>query len=160
MTEPLYDINTIMSILPHRAPFLMVDRIVALDPWVSISAYKNVTYNEPHFQGHFPNRPVMPGVMIVEAMGQTSSLFVHLSFRQAPDRVPDGVELAEPAEGQIAVFASFDKVKFRRPVVPGDRLDMETKLIRLGTRIWKVAATAKVDGQKAAEAEMTAALAF
>lgn len=160
MTEALYDINTIMKILPHRAPFLLVDRIVALDPWVSIAAYKNVTYNEPHFQGHFPGKPVMPGVLIVEAMGQASSLFVHLSLREAPDRVPDGVELAEPAEGQVAVFASFDKVKFRRQVVPGDRLDMETKLIRLGSRVWKVAATAKVDGQKAAEAEMTAALAF
>lgn len=157
MTESRYDIDTIMSILPHRYPFLLLDRITSLEPWVSISAYKNVTFNEPHFQGHFPQMPVMPGVLIVEAMGQAAAIFIALSLRQAPDKVPDGVELPG-LEGRVAFFAGFDKVKFRRQVIPGDRLDMEVKLLRLGSRIWKVAALAKVDGQKAAEAEMMAAL--
>ena len=157
MTQLKYDISTIMKILPHRYPFLMVDRITNLDPWKSISAYKNITCNEPQFQGHFPAMPVMPGVLLVEAMGQTAALFVALSRQEAPDRVPDGVELPD-LEGRVAFFAGFDKVKFRRQVIPGDRLDMEVTLLRLGSRIWKVAALATVDGQKAAEAEMMAAL--
>ncbi|UQZ90786.1 3-hydroxyacyl-[acyl-carrier-protein] dehydratase FabZ [Deltaproteobacteria bacterium Smac51] len=157
MIETQFDISTILSIMPHRYPFLLVDRITGLDPWKSIAAYKNVTFNEPHFQGHFPGQPVMPGVLIVEAMGQTAAMFIALSLKHAPDAVPDGVSLPE-LEGRVAFFAGFDKVKFRRQVIPGDRLDMEVKLLRLGSRIWKVAATATVDGQKTAEAEMTAAL--
>ena len=157
MTESQYDIASILSILPHRYPFLMVDRIVGLDPWKSISAYKNVTFNEPHFQGHFPGQPVMPGVLIVESMGQAAAMFIALSWKNAPEAVPDGVSLPD-LDGQVAFFAGFDRVKFRRQVIPGDRLDMEVKLLRLGSRIWKVAATATVDGRKAAEAEMTAAL--
>lgn len=152
-----YDISSILTIMPHRYPFLLVDRVVDLDPWKSISAYKNVTFNEPHFQGHFPAQPVMPGVLIVEAMGQTAAMFIALSHKNAPDAVPDGVQLPD-LEGRVAFFAGFDKVKFRRQVIPGDRLDMEVKLLRLGSRIWKVAAIATVGGQKAAEAEMTAAL--
>lgn len=157
MTGLNYDINTILKILPHRYPMLLVDRVTSLDPWKSISAYKNVTYNEPQFQGHFPSMPVMPGVMIVEAMGQTGAIFVALSLREAPEQVPEGVALSD-LEGRVAFFAGFDKVKFRRQVVPGDRLDMEVKLMRLGSRIWKVSALATVGGQKAAEAEMMAAL--
>ena len=157
MTDFTFDISTIQDILPHRYPFLLVDRVTELDPWKSISAYKNVTFNEPHFQGHFPGQPVMPGVLIVEAMGQAAALFISLSRSEASDKVPEGVELPDLA-GRVAFFASFDKVKFRRQVIPGDRLDMEVKLLRLGSRIWKVAATAKVDGKKAAEAEMMAAL--
>lgn len=157
MTESRYDIDTIMSILPHRYPFLLVDRITSLEPWVSIAAYKNVTFNEPHFQGHFPQMPVMPGVLIVEAMGQAAAMFIGLSQRESPDQVPDGVDLPN-LDGRVAFFAGFDKVKFRRQVIPGDRLDMEVKLLRLGSRIWKVAAQALVDGQKTAEAEMMAAL--
>ncbi len=157
MTAAPYDISTIMSILPHRYPLLLVDRVTSLDPWKAISAYKNITFNEPHFQGHFPGQPVMPGVLMVEAMGQAAALFITLSRMEAPDRVPDGVELPD-LEGRVAFFAGFDKVKFRRRVIPGDRLDMEVTLLRLGSRIWKVAAAASVDGQKAAEAEMTAAV--
>ena len=157
MTELKYDINTILKVMPHRYPFLMVDRVTNLDPWKSISAYKNISYNEPQFQGHFPAMPVMPGVLIVEAMGQVAAMFVALSRQQAPDSIPDGVELPD-LEGRVAFFAGFDKVKFRRQVIPGDRLDMEVTLLRLGSRIWKVAALAMVDGQKAAEAEMMAAL--
>lgn len=158
MTALSFDITSIMSILPHRYPFLMVDRVVNLDPWASISAYKNVTVNEPQFQGHFPTRPVMPGVLMVEAMGQAAALFIALSRQEAPDRIPDGVELPDLKDGRVAFFAGFDKVKFRRQVVPGDRLDMQVNLIRLGSRIWKVSAVASVDGLKAAEGEMTAAL--
>lgn len=157
-TETVFDINAITKILPHRYPFLLVDRVVELDPWVSIAAYKNVTFNEPHFQGHFPGRPVMPGVLMVEAMGQAAALFIALSLQEAPDRVPDGVDLPDLRDGRVAFFAGFDKVKFRRQVIPGDRLDMQVSLIRLGSRIWKVSAAALVDGQKAAEGEMTAAL--
>lgn len=158
MTALSFDISTILNILPHRYPFLLVDRVVELNPWVSISAYKNITFNEPHFQGHFPGRPVMPGVLIVEAMGQAAALFIALSRQEAPDRVPDGVELPELKDGRVAFFAGFDKVKFRRQVVPGDRLDMRVNLLRLGSRIWKVSASASVDGQRAAEGEMMAAL--
>lgn len=158
MTALSFDISTILNILPHRYPFLLVDRVVELEPWVSISAYKNVTFNEPHFQGHFPARPVMPGVLMVEAMGQAAALFIALSLQEAPDRVPDGVELPDLKDGRVAFFAGFDKVKFRRQVIPGDRLDMQVNLLRLGSRIWKVAASAAVDGQKAAEGEMMAAL--
>jgi beta-hydroxyacyl-[acyl carrier protein] dehydratase FabZ len=158
MSAAPFDITTIMGILPHRYPFLLVDRVVELDPWVSISAYKNVTFNEPHFQGHFPARPVMPGVLIVEAMGQAAALFIALSRHEAPDRVPDGVELPDLKDGRVAFFAGFDKVKFRRQVIPGDRLDMQVNLIRLGSRIWKVSAAASVEGQRTAEGEMMAAL--
>lgn len=158
MTALSFDITTIMNILPHRYPFLLVDRVVELDPWVSISAYKNITFNEPHFQGHFPALPVMPGVLMVEAMGQAAALFIALSQQEAPDRVPGGVELPDLKDGRVAFFAGFDKVKFRRQVIPGDRLDMKVNLIRLGSRIWKVSASASVDGQKAAEGEMMAAL--
>ncbi|MDR1044049.1 MAG: 3-hydroxyacyl-ACP dehydratase FabZ [Candidatus Adiutrix sp.] len=157
MSPCQYDISTILSVMPHRYPFLLLDRVTSLEPWVSISAYKNVTFNEPHFQGHFPARPVMPGVLIVEAMGQAAAAFIALSQKQAPGRTPDGLQLPE-LEGRVAFFAAFDKVKFRRQVIPGDRLDMEVRLVRLGSRIWKVSASATVDGQKAAEAEMTAAL--
>jgi beta-hydroxyacyl-ACP dehydratase FabZ len=155
--SPTHDISTILELLPHRYPFLLVDRVTALDPWKSVAAYKNVTYNEPQFQGHFPSFPVMPGVLIVEAMGQAGAIFIALSRRLAGAEVPDGVNLPE-LEGRLAFFASCDKVKFRRPVIPGDRLDIEVKLLRLGSRIWKVAARASVNGQKAAEAEMTSAL--
>lgn len=158
MTALSFDISTIMGILPHRYPFLLVDRVVRLEPWVSISAYKNVTFNEPHFQGHFPAQPIMPGVLIVEAMGQAAALFIALSLQEAPDRVPDGVELPDLNDGRVAFFAGFDKVKFRRQVIPGDRLDMQVNLLRLGSRIWKVSASAAVDGQRTAEGEMTAAL--
>ncbi|MDR0881403.1 MAG: 3-hydroxyacyl-ACP dehydratase FabZ [Candidatus Adiutrix sp.] len=157
MTELAYDINTIMSILPHRYPFLLVDRVTALEPWGSLAAYKNVTFNEPHFQGHFPGQPVMPGVLIVESMGQAAALFIALSQKEAPDQAPEGVILP-PLSGRVAFFAGFDKVKFRNPVLPGDRLDLGVTLLRLGSRVWKVAAQAQVGGRRAAEAEMTGVL--
>jgi beta-hydroxyacyl-ACP dehydratase FabZ len=158
MTDsPPFGIDTILELLPHRYPFLLIDRVTALDPWRTISAYKNITYNEPQFQGHFPNFPVLPGVMIVEAMGQAGALFIALSQRQASEVMPEGVDLPDLA-GRVAFFASADKVKFRQPVRPGDRLDIEIKLLRFGSRIWKVEAQARVDGRKAAEAELTSVL--
>lgn len=158
MTTGQYDITSIQRVLPHRYPMLLVDRITSLEPWCSIAAYKNVTINEPFFQGHFPGQPVMPGVLMIEAMGQAAALFVSLSYEVAPDKTPDGVELDDMAERK-PFFAAFDKVKFRRQIIPGDRLDMEVKLLRLGSRIWKVATLGTVDGQRAVEAEMTAAIA-
>jgi len=158
MTEShSFGIDDILEFMPHRYPFLLIDRITALDPWRTMAAYKNITYNEPQFQGHFPGFPVLPGVMIIEAMGQTGAIFIALSRRQNPGSIPDGVELPDLA-GRVAFFASADKVKFRQPVRPGDRLDIEVRLLRFGSRIWKVAARALVDGRKVAEAELTSVL--
>jgi beta-hydroxyacyl-ACP dehydratase FabZ len=152
-----FGIDLILELLPHRYPFLLIDRVTALEPWRTISAYKNITCNEPQFQGHFPQFPVLPGVMIIEAMGQAGALFVALSQRLAPEAVPDGVELPDLA-GRVAFFAAVDKAKFRHPVRPGDRLDIEARLLRFGSRVWKLGAQALVDGRKAAEAELTSVL--
>ena len=137
------DIEEIMRLLPHRFPFLLVDRVVSYEPNKTISAYKNVTYNEPYFQGHFPSRPVMPGVLILEAIAQTGGLLYMLSRE-------------ESIEGQLFYFISADKVKFRKPVVPGDRLDFEVSVLRIGSQAWKFQGVAFVDGVKAAEAVILA----
>jgi 3-hydroxyacyl-[acyl-carrier-protein] dehydratase len=155
-TEALYNAKDIMAALPHRFPFLLVDRITALEPWKKIQGYKNLSINEAFFQGHFPGMPVMPGVLILEAMAQSASLLLVFSSRDHLDLRPDSLGL-EDLSGRIAYFASCDRVKFRRQVVPGDRLDLEATVIRGGSRAWKVSALAQVDGRKAAEAEITAA---
>ncbi|MEE9435907.1 MAG: 3-hydroxyacyl-ACP dehydratase FabZ [Candidatus Adiutricales bacterium] len=142
MSGPI-DIEEIMRLLPHRFPFLLVDRVVSYEPNKTISAYKNVTYNEPYFQGHFPSRPVMPGVLILEAIAQTGGLLYMLSRE-------------ESIEGQLFYFISADKVKFRKPVVPGDRLDFEISVLRIGSHTWKFQGVAFVDGAKAAEAVISA----
>ena len=142
MSSPI-DIEEIMRLLPHRFPFLLVDRVVSYEPNKTISAYKNVTYNEPYFQGHFPSRPVMPGVLILEAIAQTGGLLYMLSRE-------------ESIEGQLFYFISADKVKFRKPVVPGDRLDFEISVLRIGSQTWKFQGVAFVDGAKAAEAVISA----
>jgi beta-hydroxyacyl-ACP dehydratase FabZ len=126
-----------------------------VEPWKSLIAYKNVTFNEPFFQGHFPDFPVMPGVLILESMAQAASLLLMISSRDFRDSMPPDVNVPE-LSGLIGFFASCDKVKFRRQVVPGDRLDLQVHFLRIGTRIWKVAGKAAVGGQRAAEAEMTA----
>lgn len=138
----------IIKILPHRYPFLLVDKIVELEPGRKVVGIKNVTIGEPFFQGHFPGKPIMPGVLIVEAMAQTGGVLAGLSIRG----------LAEPDRGQIIYFMSIDKVKFRRPVVPGDQLRFEVVPLRTGSRVWKMAGKAFVGDDLVAEAELVATI--
>ena len=133
------DVQEISEILPHRYPMLMVDKIVEISE-DTIVGIKNVTINEPHFTGHFPGYPVMPGVMIIEAMAQVAGILV--------------ATVAPHTRGRIMFLASVDEAKFRRPVVPGDQLRIEMKLIRLKATIAKMQGTATVDGQIAAEATL------
>lgn len=142
----IYDIRKIMDALPHRYPFLLVDRVVTCDPGKSIFAYKCVSINEPFFQGHFPNQPVMPGVLIMEALAQAGGLMVVAAS-------PNG-----EMKNKIFLFTGMENVRFRRPVYPGDRLDLHCTLIRSKMRLWKIAGKALVDGALAAEGELTAAI--
>jgi len=147
MTETLLsaDIQLIQRILPHRYPFLLVDRVVDIDGCNSAVGLKNVTMNEPHFQGHFPGQPIMPGVTIVEAMAQTAAVMVGTAL--------------ELADKELKVyFMAIDKCKFRRMVVPGDQLRMELTTVRgkPGGKVWKFSGRAPVEGEMAAEAEFTA----
>jgi beta-hydroxyacyl-ACP dehydratase FabZ len=142
----LYD--DIARILPHRYPFLLVDRITELELGKRVVGYKNVTANEPFFQGHFPGSPIMPGVLIIEAMAQTGGVLARLTVSGGK----------EPEGGARILFMAIDNVKFRRPVVPGDRLVFEVVPIRSGSKVWKLAGKAMVDGQLAAEAELTATI--
>lgn len=138
---PALDVSKIMKILPHRYPFLLVDRILSFVPMERVTGIKNVTVNEPFFQGHWPETPVMPGVMIVEAMAQVSAVLIFGDTRD-----PDG---------KLAFFLGVDKARFRRTVVPGDQLVIEVEMIRRRKNACKVAAKALVDGVVAAEAIMT-----
>jgi 3-hydroxyacyl-[acyl-carrier-protein] dehydratase len=140
------NIQRILSYLPHRYPFLLVDRVVAFEPLRSIEAYKCVSINEPFFQGHFPGQPVMPGVLIVEAMAQASALLVLA-----------GVEGGVGAS-TLFLFTGIEKLRFRKPVLPGDRLDLHGELVRRKLRLFKVRCAARVDGALAAEGELTAAV--
>jgi len=145
MKLPLY-YEDIIKILPHRYPFLMVDRIIEMEPEKRVVGIKNVTANEPFFRGHFPADPIMPGVLIVEAMAQVGGVLACLSIEGFMDK-----------EKQTPVFfMSLDKVKFRKPVVPGDQLRLETKALRTGSRIWKMAGKAFVGNTLVAEAELVA----
>ncbi len=146
MSENGYGIEKIKSILPHRYPFLLVDRVTELKPGEYIKGYKNVSINEPFFQGHFPDEPIMPGVLILEAMAQIGILF---AVGTAEDELKD----------QLMVFAGMDNVKFRRQVVPGDRLEMHLVHLKRKRQIWKMEGKAFVDGQVAAQAILTAAAA-
>ena len=138
------DLQGIMDLLPHRYPLLLVDRILDFEPKVWIRGLKNVSFNEAVFQGHFPSRPVFPGVYIVEAMAQTGGC---LLMREFEDRAR-----------KVIYFMGIDNVKFRKPVVPGDQLVMEVKVIQLKSRICKMRGEAFVDGQKVAEAEFMSML--
>ena len=142
----LLDIHQIMQYLPHRYPFLLVDRVLEIVDNTRVVAIKNVSINEPFFPGHFPAHPVMPGVLILEAMAQAAAL---LSFHSA------GAVLEE---GAIVYFAGIDNARFKRPVVPGDQLVLEATVTRNMRNIWKYQATAKVDGELAAEAELMCAI--
>ncbi len=136
----------IIKILPHRYPFLLVDSILQLEPHKRVVGIKNVTANEPFFQGHFPGNPIMPGVLIIEAMAQVGGVLARLSF-------PD---VLEKEGGGKVFFMAMDHVKFRRPVVPGDQLVMELEALRTGSKVWKMAAKAFVKETLVAEAELTA----
>jgi len=140
------EIHEILEYLPHRYPFLLVDRVLELEEGKRVLAVKNVTMNEPFFQGHFPNNPVMPGVLIIEAMAQAAAV---LSFKTM-DTKPDA--------DSVVYFAGIDAVRFKRPVVPGDQLMMEVHIVRNMRNIWKYQGVAKVDGEVAAEAELMCAL--
>ena len=138
----MMDIHQILKQLPHRYPILLVDRVTALEKGKSIRALKNVTINEPFFMGHFPHRPVMPGVLMLEAMAQTAAL---LSFDAA------GVT---PDDKTVYYFAGIDAARFKRPVEPGDQLVMDVTLERAKAGIYKFKAVARVDGEVACEAEL------
>ena len=138
-----FDIQGIMEMLPHRYPFLLVDRIIKLIPDDRIVAMKNVTINEPFFQGHFPGRPVMPGVLIIEAMAQAGGI---LAYQTAPPE----------KRNRLIYFMGMDKVRFRKMVVPGDQIIFEAKIIKFRTKVAKMSGTATVDDQLVAEAELMA----
>jgi 3-hydroxyacyl-[acyl-carrier-protein] dehydratase len=135
------DIKRVLELLPHRYPFLLVDRVLELEKG-RVLTIKNVSFNEPYFQGHFPGRPVMPGVLIVEAMAQ-SAAFIVLS-QMGPD------------PNTLFMLTGLDKVRFRRPVVPGDQIRIEVKTTKFHRPLWKMSAEARVDGELAAEADLSA----
>jgi 3-hydroxyacyl-[acyl-carrier-protein] dehydratase len=143
MTAPLINIEKIIKSLPHRYPLLLVDKVMSLEVNKKIVAIKNVTVNEPHFTGHFPDRPIMPGVLIIEAMAQAGALMVTC----APDF---------DAENKLVYFMSIDGVKFRKPVVPGDVLELHVEVVQNRGSVWKMAAVALVEGQKVTEAQFSA----
>jgi len=147
MTEQITtaDIELIQRILPHRYPFLLVDKVRDIVPDKGAVGIKNVTFNEPHFQGHFPGTPIMPGVTIIEAMAQTAAVLVGLSL-----------DLVD--KNFLVYFMSIEKCKFRRMVVPGDVLELDMQVMRKGTKIWKFHGVASVEGEVAAEADITAML--
>ena len=145
-TLPL-DIKQILKILPHRYPFVLIDRVLELQPASRILAYKNVTYNEPFFQGHFPDNPVMPGVLIIEAMGQTGIILVVGSLE-------DPSVLAN----NLFLFTGIERARFRAPVRPGDRLELECYNLKHKMQLWKMDAKAYVDGKVVAEAAFTASV--
>ncbi len=143
----IMNVQQIEKLLPHRHPFLLVDRVIELEPDKRIVAVKCVTMNEPFFAGHFPGTPVMPGVLIVEALAQTAALLALSSMT------------AEQRAGKVTYFMGIDGVRFRKPVVPGDRLELHVETLRSKGAVLKVKAEAKVDGDVVAEGELMAMLA-
>jgi len=136
-------IEKIIKDLPHRYPFLLIDKVKILEPFKKSIGFKNVTFNEPHFTGHFPDRPIMPGVLIVEAMAQTAAIMIMNSE-------------AENREDNLVYFMGIDNTKFRKPVIPGDVLELHIETIQGRSNVWKMSGTAIVAGQKVAEAEFSA----
>jgi 3-hydroxyacyl-[acyl-carrier-protein] dehydratase len=139
------DINKILRVLPHRFPFILVDRITRVVPKQSIDGHKCVAFNEPWFLGHYPSRPIMPGVLIVEALAQIGSILAHVS---------DPFD----AEKSLMYFLGIDKVKFRHPVVPGDRLDLHVEVIQHKSNVWKLRGEASVDGALCAQGDLLASI--
>jgi len=140
----ILNIEQILGMLPHRYPFLLIDRVLELDEGKSLVALKNVTYNEPFFQGHFPALKVMPGVLVIEALAQAGGILVYKSIPE-PDK-------------KIMLLSKIDKAKFRKPVVPGDQLKLEVEMIRLKSRFCHVRGRALVDGEVVVEGEVMASL--
>jgi len=138
-----YDIQKIMELLPHRYPFIMIDRIIELVLGEKVVALKNVTINEPFFQGHFPGEPIMPGVLIIEAMGQAGAILAAESMD--PEK-----------KGSLIFFMGMDKVKFRKPVVPGDQIIFEIKFLKQRSQAFKMSGIASVDDKRVAEAQLMA----
>lgn len=141
--ETVYDIRKIMEFLPHRYPFILVDRVIEIVPDERIIGLKNVTINEPFFQGHFPGAPVMPGVLIIEAMAQVGGILAYSSFAQEEDK-------------GLIYFMGIDKARFRNPVIPGDQLILEMISLKRRTNLFKMAGKATVDGTLVVEAEIMA----
>lgn len=145
MSENQIDIAGIIARIPHRYPFLLIDRVLAYEPDKQVTAIKNVTINEQFFQGHFPTRAVMPGVLIVEALAQSSAILASVSLGQL-------------AEGSLYFFTGIDKVRFRQPVVPGDQLRLEVSISRRIKTMWRFHGEAFVDDKRVAQAELMCAV--
>lgn len=143
--KTIMDIHEILKFLPHRYPFLLIDRVVAIEMGVSLTAIKNVTMNESFFAGHFPNRPVMPGVLILEAMAQAGAVLAYKSTNTSPET------------GALYYFAGIDNARFRRVVEPGDQLRLEVKVLRSKRDIWKLEGSAYVGDELACSAEFMSA---
>jgi 3-hydroxyacyl-[acyl-carrier-protein] dehydratase len=139
-----FDIQEILGLLPHRYPFLMIDRVVEFERGKRLVAIKNVTMNEPYFQGHFPDYPIMPGVLVIEAMAQAGAIII---MNEIPDR-----------EKKLAVFTGIDRAKFRRQVAPGDQLRIEVDVLALKSRIGRMEAKALVEGKLACQATLTCSI--
>ncbi|UCF90707.1 MAG: 3-hydroxyacyl-ACP dehydratase FabZ [Desulfobacterales bacterium] len=141
--EKVFDIRAIMNYLPHRYPFILIDRVLKLVSREEIVALKNVSMNEPFFQGHFPGTPIMPGVLIIEALAQAGGILAYEAL---------------PAEthGGVVYFMGMDKVRFRKPVVPGDQLILEARILKFRRKVVKISGVAKVDNSLVAEAELMA----
>jgi 3-hydroxyacyl-[acyl-carrier-protein] dehydratase len=140
----ILEIQEIMALLPHRYPFLMIDRVLDYTPGESLTAIKNITINEPIFTGHFPNMPIFPGVLILEAMAQATGI---LGFKTVTER----------SENELYLFAAIDEARFKKPVVPGDQLVLEVKFLKERRNLWKFYCEAKVDGQIVCTAELMCA---
>ena len=139
------DIQLIKKIIPHRYPFLLVDKVIEINDLKTARGIKNVTFNEPYFQGHFPSIPIMPGVLIIEALAQTAAVMV-------------GVSLNLEGKNLLIYFMGIDNCKFRRKVLPGDRLELKINVLRgkIGSKVWKFSGEASVDGNIAAQVDFTA----
>ena len=143
-TGPILDINRIMRLIPHRHPFLMIDKVIEIVPDVRAVGVKNVTINEPFFQGHFPGHPVMPGVLVIESMAQTAAVMVMETMQRTADT------------GVVVYFMSVDDARFRKPIVPGDTIHVRVEKRHRRGSVWKFGGEARVDGNLMAEAVFTA----
>lgn len=143
--ESILNVNEIMDLLPHRHPFLLIDRVLEVTPGESILAYKNISISEDVFNGHFPGAPIFPGVMIIEAMAQASGILGFITSKQ------------KATDGKLYLFAGVDKARFKRPVVPGDQLMITSKIEAVKRNIWKFGCSATVDGKKVCDATLLCA---